>query len=84
MDDAVMAQIAMSELPEPLQQIISNVQRTGAPLTVTQNGDPIVIVYPAAEKPACRAAFGVLKGSGQILEDLVEPGLPLLDWEVLQ
>lgn len=35
-------------------------------------------------KQSKRAAFGILKGSGKILGDVVEPVLPLSTWEVLQ
>jgi hypothetical protein len=31
-----------------------------------------------------RAAFGVAKGSGKILGDIIEPVLPLSTWEALQ
>lgn len=31
-----------------------------------------------------RPAFGVMKGSGKILEDIVAPALPESAWEVLQ
>jgi hypothetical protein len=31
-----------------------------------------------------RPAFGVMKGSGEILGDIVAPALPESDWEVLQ
>jgi prevent-host-death family protein len=74
MNDAA-SQIALSEFPELLQQLLSEVQRTGAPLSVTQNGEPLVIVYPAPTKSR-RAPFGIAKGSGQIIGDIVEPVLP--------
>ena len=31
-----------------------------------------------------RPAFGVMRGSGEILEDIVAPALPESAWEVLQ
>ena len=31
-----------------------------------------------------RPAFGVMKGSGEILGDIVAPALPESDWEVLR
>jgi hypothetical protein len=35
-------------------------------------------------KQSQRAAFGVAKGSGKILCDIIEPVLPLSTWEVFQ
>jgi hypothetical protein len=43
--------------------------------------------YTIAQIPAKqnkRAAFGVAKGSGKILGDIIEPVLPLSTWEALQ
>jgi prevent-host-death family protein len=82
MSHEAIAQIPISEFPELLQQLLSRVQQTGEPLTVTQNGEPLVVVYPAL-KPR-RAPFGIAKGTGQVLEDIVEPVLPESTWEVLQ
>jgi prevent-host-death family protein len=80
--DAI-AQIPISEFPELLQQRLSQVQQTGTPLAVTQNGEPLVVVYPVPVKSR-RAPFGVAKGTGQVLSDIVEPVLPESTWEVLQ
>ncbi len=76
-------QIALSEFPEALQQLIANVQHTGKPLTIVDNGKPVVIVSPVSSQQK-RPAFGVLKESGEILGDIVEPAISLTTWEVLQ
>jgi hypothetical protein len=83
MNSKALTQISISEFPELLQQLLSDVQRTGAPLAVTQDGETLVIIYPTPMKPH-RAPFGIAKGSGQILGDLVEPVLTESTWEVLQ
>jgi hypothetical protein len=83
MSDEALAQVAISEFPELLQQLLSKVQRMGTPLAVTQDGEPLVIVYPAPVKPR-RAPSGIAKGSGQVLGDLVGPVLPESTWEALQ
>ena len=40
-------------------------------------------IYPASNGKQ-RPAFGVMKGSGNILGDIVIPALPETVWEVLQ
>jgi prevent-host-death family protein len=74
-----MQEIALSELPASLQDLFNQVQQTGNPITVTQDGTPVVTVYPV--KTSKRAPFGVAKDSGQIVGDLVEPPLsPTVEW----
>ncbi|MGB3642109.1 MAG: type II toxin-antitoxin system Phd/YefM family antitoxin [Rivularia sp. (in: cyanobacteria)] len=78
-----MQQISTNELPENLQKLLTEVQRTKTPLTVTHEGKPLVIISPATIQPK-RATFGLMKGSGEILEDLITPAVPLSTWEVLR
>jgi hypothetical protein len=67
-----MQQITTNELSENLQQLFTEVQRTKTPLTVTHEGKALVIISPATTQLQ-RAAFGVMKGSGEILGDLITP-----------
>ncbi|MBW4600409.1 MAG: type II toxin-antitoxin system Phd/YefM family antitoxin [Calothrix sp. FI2-JRJ7] len=78
-----MEQITISELPETLQQLFMEVQRTKTPLTVTYKGEPLVVIYPTVAQRQ-RLAFGALKESGEILGDLIAPVAPVDTWEVLQ
>ena len=76
-----MTQITTSELPEALQRLLLQVEQTNIPLTVTHEGKPLVIIYPAkVQKP--RPAFGFMQGSGEILGDIVAPVEQ--PWEVMQ
>jgi hypothetical protein len=78
-----MEQITKSELPENVQELFMEIQRTQRPLTVTHEGEPLVIIYPATTKRK-RAVFGALKDRGEILGDLIAPAVPIDTWEVLQ
>jgi antitoxin VapB len=76
-----MTQIAINELPEALQQLLLEVEQTNTPLTVTQEGKPLLIISRATPlKP--RPPAGCMKGSGKILGDIVSPIEQ--PWEVLQ
>lgn len=64
--------ITTNDLPEALQAILLELQRTNTPLTVIHEGEPIAIITPAhARKP--RPAAGFMKGRGEILGDIVSP-----------
>ncbi len=78
-----MEHITTSKLPETLPQILAEIQRTKTPLTVTHDGEPLVIIYPATVQPQ-RPAFGVMKDSGEILGDLIIPVIPVTKWEAFQ
>ncbi|MGD1698964.1 hypothetical protein [Dapis sp. BLCC M229] len=45
-----MAEITTDELPESLQTLFIEVERTKTPLTVIQKGKPLAIVYPATSE----------------------------------
>ncbi len=55
-------------------------ERTKKPLTVTHDGEPLVIIYPATPQHQ-RPAFGAMKGSGEILGDVIAPVIPATTWE---
>jgi antitoxin VapB len=61
--------------------VYERVERTKTPLTVIHEGKALVIIYPATTK-AGRPTFGAMKGSGEILGDLIAPVAQL--WEVLE
>lgn len=56
-------------------------ERTKTPLTIIHEGKPLVIIYPATTQTP-RPLFGTMKGSGEILGDLIAPVAEL--WEVLE
>ena len=66
-----------------IQELFMEIQRTQRPLTVTHEGEPLVIIYPATTKRK-RAVFGELKDKGEILGNLIAPAVPIDTWEVLQ
>jgi prevent-host-death family protein len=65
-----MTKITIAELPETIQTLLNQAQKTGESLTITQNGIPLAIISPV--KKRTRPSFGVMKNSGEILGDIVE------------
>ncbi|NEP76811.1 MAG: type II toxin-antitoxin system Phd/YefM family antitoxin [Okeania sp. SIO3B3] len=45
-----MKQITLAELPEPIQNLINQAQKTGEPLTIIQDGIPFAIISPVKKK----------------------------------
>ncbi|MEG4862885.1 MULTISPECIES: type II toxin-antitoxin system Phd/YefM family antitoxin [Microcoleaceae] len=76
-----MAQITTTELPQTVQTLLIEVERTKTPLTVIHEGKALVIIYPATTE-TLRRSFGAMKGSGEILGDLIAPVAE--PWEVLE
>lgn len=66
-----MTQITLSELPETIQTLISQAQKTGDNLTIIQDGVPFAVIQPLKKKK--RAAFGAMKDRTKIVGDIVEP-----------
>jgi antitoxin (DNA-binding transcriptional repressor) of toxin-antitoxin stability system len=77
-----MTKINLTELPENIQSLLDQAQKTGEILTITQDGIPLATISPI--KSTKRNAFGCMKGTGEILDDLVEPTSNLVSWESLQ
>ena len=77
-----MTQITITELPENLQNLLTQAQKTGETLTIIQDGTPLAIISPL--KPKKRASFGVMKDSTEIIGDIVEPTSELVSWEATE
>ncbi|XZO00111.1 MAG: type II toxin-antitoxin system Phd/YefM family antitoxin [Microcoleus sp.] len=66
-----MAQITTTELTQTRPTLLIEVERTKTPLTVIHEGKALVIIYPATTQTL--RSFGAMKGSGEILGDLIAP-----------
>ena len=45
-----MTQITITELPENLQHLLTQAQKTGETLTIIQDGTPLAIISPLKQK----------------------------------
>lgn len=76
-----MTPIALSDLPETIQALLTQAIQTGEPLTIAQNDRPVATISPI--KKSKRSAFGSAKDSSKIIGDIVEPTSHLVTWDVL-
>ncbi|KYC39072.1 prevent-host-death family protein [Scytonema hofmannii PCC 7110] len=76
-----MKQIALAELPETVQNLINQAQKTGETLTVVQNGVPFAIIFPI-QKKSLLATLSTLEPLDEDFADVDEGLLPLDDIEL--
>ena len=75
-----MKTIKASEFKARCLQLMNEVSETGEPLIITKNGKPVSQLLPYRQRPS--TLFGALKGSVEILGDIVSPLDE--DWEALR
>jgi antitoxin VapB len=76
-----MTQITLAELPQNLQTLINQAQKTGEPLTIVQNGIPFAIISPIKKKSLLQA-LSTLEPLDEDFADVDAGLLPLDDIEL--
>jgi len=76
----IMNDISISEFKAKCLGLIEEVQKTRQPLRVTRHGRPMVEVIPAGPDRK-RKFLGDMKGTVEILGDIVSPVIDLDDFE---
>lgn len=80
-----MEEIAISEFKAKCLAVLEQVRKTQQPVRITRHGKPVAEVIPAKPAVMDRAAWiGSLKGSIQILGDIVSPASDEDEWEALR
>ena len=75
-----MRSIKASEFKAKCLAILDEVSRTGEPVLVLKRGRPVARLLPPMMSEAKHAQL-TLKGTFEILGDILEPVLPAEDWE---
>jgi len=76
-----MTQITLAELPETVQNLINQAQKTGELLTIIQNGVPFAIISPIKKKSLIET-LSTLEPLDEEFPDVDEGLLPLDDIEL--
>jgi prevent-host-death family protein len=79
-----MKEVAISEFKAKCLSLLDQVQKTKKPILVTRFGKPIAEVLPASQKSGTNDWIGSMKGTFEILGDIVSPANDEQDWEVLR
>jgi prevent-host-death family protein len=79
-----MKEVAISEFKAKCLSLLEQVQKTRKPILVTRFGKPIAEVVPASPTAGPGDWIGSMKGTFDILGDIVSPADDEQDWEVLR
>lgn len=78
-----MREIAASEFKAKCLALLDEVQKTKSPIRITKFGKPVAELNPIPPTQR-KDLFGFMKGSVEILGDIISPSTDLDDWEVLR
>jgi len=79
-----MKEVTISDFKANCFSLLNQVQKTKRPLRVTRFGKPILDIMPAAPQPSRAEWFGSMRGTIEILGDIVSPANDEDDWECLR
>ena len=79
-----MREVTISEFRTKCFSLLNQVEKTKQPLRVTRFGKPITDIVPAAPQPSQADWFGSMKGTIEILGDIVSPASDEDEWECLR
>jgi prevent-host-death family protein len=79
---AFVKEIAISEFKAKCLAVLERVRRTKKPICVTRYGTPVAEVIPPSSVQERSTWIGSMKGSIEILGDIVSPANKESEWEV--
>jgi prevent-host-death family protein len=79
---SVMKTIPAGEFKQHCLRLLDEVRETGHGIIVTKRGTPVAQIVPLPARPENDWA-GAMRGTGEILGDLVAPAAEETEWEVL-
>jgi prevent-host-death family protein len=79
-----MREVTISGFKAKCFSLLNQVQKTKQPLRVTRFGKPIADIVPTVPQPSRGDWIGSMKGTMEILGDIVSPANDEDEWEVLR
>ncbi len=79
-----MREISISEFKAKCLALLQQVSKTKKPIRVTRYGKPIAEVVPASPPQDRKNWLGCMKGTGEIVGDIVSPVIDPEEWEALR
>ena len=64
--------LSLAEAKAHLSSVVSGVQQTRTPVTITRRGVPVATIVPVAEDKVA-SGYGYMRGTVQVLGDIVGP-----------
>lgn len=78
-----MESVPISKFKATCLALLEQVRRTGEPLRVTRRGKPVAEILPPSRSDSENAWLGAMRGTAQIVGDVVAPAAEDREWEVL-
>ncbi len=75
--------ISISEFKATCLAVIERVRRTGTSIIVTKRGEPVAQITSPTPAITGEGWIGSMRGTAELVDDLVEPVSPLTEWDVL-
>ena len=75
--------VTISKFKATCLRLLDDVKKTGQPILVTRNGEPIALVSPPPPPPKSDRWIGFMRDKLRITGDVVSPVLDEKEWEVL-
>ena len=79
-----MQEIAISEFKAKCLAVLERVRSTQKPIRVTRHGKPVAEIVPSTAIDERAAWIGSMKGTFEILGDIVSPANDEDEWEALR
>ena len=79
-----MEEIAISKFKATCLAVLERVRKTGKPVLVTRFGEPVAQIDPPSAKAAATRQLGTMRGTAQILGNIISPATDEDEWEVLR
>ena len=76
--------VPISKFKATCLRLLDDVNKTGRPLLVTRNGEPIALVSPPPPPPKANDWIGFMRDQLEITGDVLSPALDENQWEVLK
>ncbi len=76
--------ISVSKLKTTCLAVVERVRKTRKPIVITKFGKPVAQISPLAPKQAGKRTLGWMAGTARIVGDIIEPAVPLEDYDVLR
>lgn len=81
---SIVEQIAISKFKATCLAVLERVRKTGKPVLVTRFGEPVAQIDPPEVAEPVTRKLGSMRGTAQILGDIISPASDEDDWEVLR
>lgn len=75
--------VSISEFKAKCLALVRMVKKTGQPLLITKQGEPIAQVVPPPEEPKPASWLGCMRETGKIVGDIIAPVADEKEWETL-